>query len=403
MSTKLALAVAAAFVLAAFPSYASGQAQEATTIDTANNVLTEFINMPSEGIPRAMLTRAQGIVIVPNMVKAGFVVGGRLGKGVVVVRDKNGVWRPPLFVTMTGGSVGWQAGIQSSDIVMVFNTPRSVAGLMSGKFTVGVDASAAAGPVGRQASAATDLKLQAEVFSYSRSRGLFVGAAFDGSLLQIDNASNQTYYTSVGLLPDGSATKPNTPLPQEVSRLLTTITAYADAGRTTVPPAGTGLAGGVPGTEMNLSPTGAGSLPGIPPVTPSVGTNSAGSALGSAAPAAPPTRPTPTADVLDATRIEVVFAAQNLGALLNESWRNYLALPQGVFSGGDVPTVESLEQVLQRYRTVQQNAQYQTLIDCPEFQELMGLLQSYTEQVREATAAPGTSPSANMGIPGRLR
>lgn len=403
MSTKLALAVAAALALVAFPSQASGQAQEAATIDTANNVLTEFINMPSEGIPRAMLTRAQGIVIVPNMVKAGLVFGGRLGKGVVVVRDKNGIWRPPLFATVTGGSVGWQAGIQSSDIVMVFNTQRSVAGLMSGKFTVGVDASAAAGPVGRQAAAATDLKLQAEVFSYSRSRGLFVGASFDGTILQIDNASNQAYYTAAGLLPDGSATKPNTPLPQEVSRLLTTITAYADAGRTTVPPASMELAGGQPGTEMNLSPTGVGSTPGLPPVTPALGANAAGSLAGSAPPAAPPSRPTATAETLDATRIEVVLAAQNLGAILNESWRNYLALPFGVFSGGGVPTVESLDQVLQRYRTIQQNPQYQTLIDRPEFQELMGLLQSYAEQVREATAASGANPSAGIGIPGRLR
>jgi SH3 domain-containing YSC84-like protein 1 len=400
VSTKLALAVAAAFVLAAFPSRASGQAQEAATIDTANNVLTEFINMPLDGIPRAMLTRAQGVVIVPNMVKAGLVVGGRLGKGVVVVRDKNGVWRPPLFISLAGGSVGWQAGIQSSDVVMVFNTQRSVAGLMSGKFTVGLDASAAAGPVGRQASAATDLKLQAEVFSYSRSRGLFVGASLDGLILQIDNATNQTYYSAAGLLPDGSATRPNTPLPQEVGRLLTTLTNYADTGRATVPPAGTNLAGGLPGTEMNLSPAGMGTTPGVPPVGPPTGTAAAASPLGSAT---PPVRPTATAEALDATRIEVVLAAQDLGAILSESWRNYLALPRGVFFGDGVPTVESLEQVLQRYQTVQRDPQYQTLIDRPEFQQLMGLLQSYTEQVREATAAPGANPSANLGIPGRLR
>ena len=288
MSTKLALAVAAAFVLAAFPSRASGQAQEAATLDTSTNVLSEFINMPSEGIPRAMLTRAQGVVIVPNMVKLGFVVGGRHGKGVVVVRDQNGVWRPPLFITMTGGSVGWQAGVQSSDIVMVFNTQRSVAGLLSGKFTVGVDASAAAGPVGRQASAATDLKLQAEVFSYSRSRGLFAGASFDGSMLQIDNAANQAYYAAAGLNPDGTAPRPNMPLPQEASRLLTTLTAYADAGRATVPPVGTNLAGGVPRIDPNLSPTGMGTTPGIPAVTPPAGTTAAAPPLGSANPAAPP-------------------------------------------------------------------------------------------------------------------
>jgi hypothetical protein len=286
---------------------------------------------------------------------------------------------------------------------MVFNTQRSVTGLLSGKFTIGVDASAAAGPVGREASAATDLKLQAEVFSYSRSRGLFVGAAFNGSMLQIDNASNQTYYSAAGLLPDGSATKPNTPLPQEVGRLLTTLTTYADAGRATVPPAGTNLAGGVPGTEMNLSPTGMGTTPGIPAVGPPTGTAAAAPPPGPANPATSPARPTATAEALDATRIEVVLAAQDLGAILSESWRNYLALPRGVFFGDGVPTVESLEQVVQRYQTVQRDPQYQALIDRPEFQQLMELLQSYIEQVREATAVPGTNPSANMGIPGRLR
>ena len=237
MTTKLAIAVTAvALVLAACPCRVWGQAQEATTLDTATNVLNEFIALPTEGIPHAMLSKAQGLVIVPNMVKLGFVVGGRHGKGVVVVRDQNGVWRPPQFITMTGGSVGWQAGIQSSDIVMVLNTQRSVAGIMSGKFTIGVDASAAAGPVGRQASAATDLKLQAEVYSYSRSRGLFVGASFDGSVLQIDNAANRAYYTAAGLLPDGSATKPNTPLPQAASRLLATLASYTDGSATAEPP-----------------------------------------------------------------------------------------------------------------------------------------------------------------------
>ena len=94
-----------------------------------------------------------------------------------MIRDDNGVWRPPTFVSMTGGSVGWQVGIQSTDVVLVFNTRKSVNGLLSGKFTLGVDAAAAAGPIGREASAATDVRLQAEVFSYSRSRGLFAGAS----------------------------------------------------------------------------------------------------------------------------------------------------------------------------------------------------------------------------------
>jgi lipid-binding SYLF domain-containing protein len=141
------------------------QSQEEVTVTSASQVLNEIMAIPSKQIPQAMLANAHGIAIVPNVVKGGFVVGVRYGKGLVVVRDGTGAWRPPMFITLTGGSLGWQAGIQATDLILVFKTQKSVQGLMSGKFTIGADASAAAGPVGRQASAATDAQLKSEILS----------------------------------------------------------------------------------------------------------------------------------------------------------------------------------------------------------------------------------------------
>src|SRR5262249_16811056 len=146
------------------------------------------------------LRDAQGIAVVPGLIKGGFVVGVRHGRGIVIVKDDNGNWRAPSFITITGGSIGWQAGVQATDVVLVFKTRKSIQGLLSGKFTIGADASAAAGPVGREASAATDATLRAEIYSYSRSRGLFAGAAIDGSMISIDNPLTATYYRGTGML-----------------------------------------------------------------------------------------------------------------------------------------------------------------------------------------------------------
>ncbi len=106
------------------------------------------------------------MAIFPQVVKGGFIVGARHGRGVAIIRDATGAWQPPVFVTLTGGSVGWQAGLQSSDIILVFKTRKSVDRFLNGKFTLGADVSVAAGPVGRQAAAATDARLQAEILSY---------------------------------------------------------------------------------------------------------------------------------------------------------------------------------------------------------------------------------------------
>ena len=233
--------------LAQYPSRQDG------VVVSSTNVLNEFMTLPSQGIPRSMLEKAQGIVIVPGMIKVGFVAGVRRGKGIVVVRDEQGAWRPPAFVTMTGGSVGWQVGVQSTDVILVFNSRNSVNNLLSGKFTIGVDAAAAAGPVGRQASAGTDGRLQAEIYSYSRSRGLFVGASVDGSVIEIDGAEAQAYYQAAGLRPDGSPLTANAQLPPSAARFLATLSSLSGSA---VSAPGLGVVGAPAMAANSVSPPG---------------------------------------------------------------------------------------------------------------------------------------------------
>ena len=144
------------------------------------------------------LVRANNAVRVLNeiMLKTGFIFGGRRGGGLISVKSPDGTWSNPSFITMTGGSVGFQIGVSSTDVVLVFRTQRGVDSIVRGKFTLGADASAAAGPVGRTATAATDGQMKAEIYSYSRTRGLFAGVALDGSALRIDYDANASVYGS---------------------------------------------------------------------------------------------------------------------------------------------------------------------------------------------------------------
>jgi lipid-binding SYLF domain-containing protein len=181
-----ALALVAARTQAAEP--------ELKRAENAVRVLNEVMQAPDKAIPHELLQSAHAIVVVPDVLKAGFVIGGRRGEGVMSVKSRDGTWSNPSFINLTGGSVGFQAGVSSTDVVLVFRTERGVDSIVHGKFTVGADASAAAGPVGRTAQASTDAQLKAEIYSYSRSRGLFAGVALDGSVLSIDNSSNQLIY-----------------------------------------------------------------------------------------------------------------------------------------------------------------------------------------------------------------
>jgi lipid-binding SYLF domain-containing protein len=190
----------AGFVLASFAAGVHAQAREEGRLLIASEVLEELRNARDQAIPDRLLERAYGIAVIPDLTKVAFFAGGRRGHGVLVVRDKQGRFSSPVFITMTGGSFGWQWGVQSTDIVLVFTSPKGIEGISGGKVTLGADASVAAGPVGRQASAATDASFKAEVYSYSRNRGVFAGLAVDGSAITIDDDANGEFYKKPGVL-----------------------------------------------------------------------------------------------------------------------------------------------------------------------------------------------------------
>lgn len=160
----------------------------------AVRVLTDIEAIPESAIPDKLFDEARAIVVVPDTIKAGFIIGGRRGHGLLSVRNPDGSWSNPSFVRLTGGSIGLQAGVQSADIVLVFRSDRGLDSIVNGKFTLGADAGVAAGPVGRTASAETDGEMKAEIWSWSRARGLFAGVALDGAVLAIDDAANVATY-----------------------------------------------------------------------------------------------------------------------------------------------------------------------------------------------------------------
>ncbi len=214
----------------ASPIVIDSPSHETTVVEDSCQVLKEIMEIPAKGIPEALLADAQGIVVIPKMIKGGFVVGVRRGHGVMIVRDEKTGWKPPVFVTVTGGSVGWQIGIQATDLILVFKTPKSIQKLMHGKFTIGADAAAAAGPVGREAAAATDASLDAEIYSYSRSRGLFAGISLDGSAIQIDSGANAQYYRVTALAP-GQLQE----FPPSAQKLLSAVARYTSREPTPTP------------------------------------------------------------------------------------------------------------------------------------------------------------------------
>jgi lipid-binding SYLF domain-containing protein len=190
------------------PAFASAR-EEARLIE-ASGVLEELFAQRDTSIPERLMARAYGIAVIPNVVKVAAVVGGRRGSGTMVVRDANGRFTDPIMISITGGNVGWQIGVQSTDIVLVFTTRQGIEGITDGKLTLGADASVAAGPVGRAASAGTDQTFTAEVYSYSRNRGLFAGVSLDGSIIAIDSKSNRGLYGKTATASDIIARKVST-------------------------------------------------------------------------------------------------------------------------------------------------------------------------------------------------
>jgi len=176
--------------------------REERRVADAADVLDQLLRIPEKTIPPALLSRAYAVAVIPNVVKVGLGLGARRGKGIIVVRQDDNSWSNPAFVALTGGSVGWQVGAQSTDVILVFRTRKGVENIANGKLTLGADASIAAGPVGRHTSIATDIQFQAEVVSYSRSRGLFAGVAFEGAGVTMDRKANVAFYGSTSMTPE---------------------------------------------------------------------------------------------------------------------------------------------------------------------------------------------------------
>jgi len=172
-----------------------GAERAVTRLTTSATVLREIMATPDKGLPEELLANSACIVIVPGMKKAAFVVGGEYGKGFILCRLPSGTgWSAPAAVMVEGGSVGFQIGGSETDVIMLVMNKRGAEKLLSSKFTLGADASVAAGPVGRTSSADTDLKMHAEILSYSRSRGVFAGVSLEGATLRPDNDTNAEMY-----------------------------------------------------------------------------------------------------------------------------------------------------------------------------------------------------------------
>jgi lipid-binding SYLF domain-containing protein len=190
---KRILAVTILIATASLTAVASDRDDDVNRTQKAAQVFKEIMNTPDQGIPTNLLESAKCIAIVPGDKKFAFVFGGSYGRGLATCRTGHG-WSAPMFVAINSGSVGYQIGGSSTDIVMLFMNDHALQSLMSDKFKVGADASVAAGPVGRNATAATDLKLNAEILSYSRSKGIFAGVSLDGAVMQADKSGDKAMY-----------------------------------------------------------------------------------------------------------------------------------------------------------------------------------------------------------------
>jgi lipid-binding SYLF domain-containing protein len=187
----LALSVIAAPALAAKESRSAKDASRHSK--NAAEVFNEIMGAPDKGIPQELVEKAQAIAVFPGVLKAAFILGGREGKGVISRRTATG-WSAPAFFNLGGGSFGAQIGVDETDYVLLIMNDKGLNGLLGDRFQIGGEVGVAAGPVGREASAATDVQLKAEILTYSRSRGAFIGAALNGTVITPDNNLNQAFY-----------------------------------------------------------------------------------------------------------------------------------------------------------------------------------------------------------------
>jgi len=310
-----------------------GQIEEELTVQAASMVFDEMMSTSLMRIPQALLSEAYGIAIVPNVIKGGFVVGARYGKGLLLVRDEQSNWQAPVFVSLTGGNIGWQIGVQSTDVVLVFATRKSVQGLLSGTFTIGADAAVAAGPVGRKAAVATNGQLKAEIYSYSRSRGVFVGVSIDGSAIRVDRVATAEFYQN-HLAGQASV------VPPSALRLVEKVSIHTDTPRFR--------------SAVNHPATFAPVVPGHPD------------------------------DEAEAVRNQLAQTASELYSVLDPTWKSFLALPSTIFGGAARPSSESLNEPLARFEAVSADTRYHVLSDQSRFRSTHGLLRQYVEILRRS-------------------
>jgi lipid-binding SYLF domain-containing protein len=229
MNRKSILTGALVCLLAFSAILLPAQAEEIGRIVDSEVAFIDVTSIPDKTVPEYLLQDAAALAIIPSVVKLGFIVGGEYGKGVLLLHDEHNEWSNPIFITLTGGSVGWQIGAQSADFVLVFKTERSVDGVLSGNLTLGVDVAAAAGPLGRRARASTDVELKAEIYSYSRSKGFFAGLSLDGALIQVDNEANAAFYAVDYISPRDIQSRRNLKIPAEAVQLKQTISDYTQS------------------------------------------------------------------------------------------------------------------------------------------------------------------------------
>lgn len=307
-------------------------AEQTATIEKAEAVIKEIMDIPARKIPNELLANAQGVAIIPSVIKIGFVAGVRRGHGVLLVKDKDGDWNLPQFITLTGGSVGWQVGAQSTDVILVFKTAKSVENFQKGKFTIGADAAAAAGPVGRNAAAATDAQMKAEILSYSRSRGLFAGVSLDGSMLEVDHEAGREFYGD-------PARQPNRQVPACAVKLLETVAAH---------------------------------------------TNDAKPAIAG--------QPPQQASDVNRLRRELAQSAMHLNAVLPPEWQRFLALPPAVFGQQEHPSIESINAARQQFERIAGDNTYANLSSRPEFKTTLEDLREYSTALTKSAVIPLPPP-----------
>jgi SH3 domain-containing YSC84-like protein 1 len=191
---RSAIASVLLILLGSIAALAADRSDGVKRLQRSTQVLQEIMRAPDKGIPDDLLDKAACVVIVPGLKKGAIGIGGKYGKGEILCRKSNRSWSAPLFITIEGGSVGLQLGFTQIDVVMLIMNTRGVDKLIADKFTIGADASAAAGPVGRQAAAQTNVRMDAEIFTYSRAKGLFAGVSLDGATLRPDKDDNRDFY-----------------------------------------------------------------------------------------------------------------------------------------------------------------------------------------------------------------